>query len=389
MNILLLAPQPFFIERGTPIAVKLLVQSLCSSGHQVDLLTFHEGSDIQLDGLRIYRTMRLPFVTDIPIGLSWKKLLCDTLLGFKAIWMNLRRRYDVIHAVEESVFVGCVIRLLRPKVRLVYDMDSSMADQLVEKWPRLVNVAKVFHAFEGFAVRRSDLVLPVCQALADKVTEYAPGKLVTVLQDVALEGDEEAADVDDIRNVTAAGSVIALYVGNLEHYQGLDLALEGFAQLEPDGRLSMVIIGGSADDISIYKDKAEHLGIAAHTHFLGPKPVAQLMQYLVQADMLLSPRVKGQNTPMKIYSYLASGKPILATDIQSHTQVLDQSRSLLVRTESLDFANGLRQLLEEPELRRRLGKAGAERARKHHTYEAFHAKLEGAYDQLDELKTKS
>ena len=41
------------------------------------------------------------------------------------------------------------------------------------------------------------------------------------------------------------------------------------------------------------------------------------------ADVLVSPRIKGVNTPMKIYAYLNSGKPILATDIESHSQVLD------------------------------------------------------------------
>ena len=55
MNILLLAPQPFYQERGTPIAVRMLVETLCQAGNQVDLLTYHEGEDISLPGLKIYR----------------------------------------------------------------------------------------------------------------------------------------------------------------------------------------------------------------------------------------------------------------------------------------------------------------------------------------------
>ncbi|MDD4350325.1 MAG: hypothetical protein PHF70_14545, partial [Opitutales bacterium] len=68
MRILLMAPHPFFQERGTPIACRLLCEALCESGHEVDLLTYHEGEDVVIPGLRIRRIPRIPFVKDIPIG---------------------------------------------------------------------------------------------------------------------------------------------------------------------------------------------------------------------------------------------------------------------------------------------------------------------------------
>lgn len=65
-------------------------------------------------------------------------------------------------------------------------------------------------------------------------------------------------------------------------------------------------------------------------HFLGAQPVALLSAvYLAQADILVSPRSKGSNTPMKLYSYLASGKPILATNLWTHTQVLTAASAVL------------------------------------------------------------
>ena len=60
MKILFLAPQPFYTERGTPIAVRLAVASLCREGHQVDLLTYPEGEDIELPGMRLFRAGRPP-----------------------------------------------------------------------------------------------------------------------------------------------------------------------------------------------------------------------------------------------------------------------------------------------------------------------------------------
>ena len=62
MNILLIAPHPFFAERGTPIAVKLMIETLCEFGHKVDLLTYHEGSNISVSGLTINRIPNMFFL---------------------------------------------------------------------------------------------------------------------------------------------------------------------------------------------------------------------------------------------------------------------------------------------------------------------------------------
>ena len=146
--------------------------------------------------------------------------------------------------------------------------------------------------------------------------------------------------------------------------------------------LSLVVIGGSAADIARYGERAAALGLAERVRFAGPRPVSALGGYLAQADLLVSPRTVGENTPMKIYSYLASGRPVLATDIGSHTQALDASCALLVRPDPGCLAAGLRALAEDPALRERLGAAGAARARARYSRDAYRAKLREAYALL-------
>ncbi len=68
---------------------------------------------------------------------------------------------------------------------------------------------------------------------------------------------------------------------------------------------------------------------------------------LLAADVLVSPRERGRNTPLKIFSYLRSGRPIVATDIASHTQVLDEWSSVLVPPSAQGLALGIRSLLDE------------------------------------------
>ena len=70
MRILVVAPQPFYQERGTPIATRLLLEALQAAGHSVDVLTYHVGDDPKIPGVRVFRAPAVPFVHDVPIGFS-------------------------------------------------------------------------------------------------------------------------------------------------------------------------------------------------------------------------------------------------------------------------------------------------------------------------------
>jgi glycosyltransferase involved in cell wall biosynthesis len=381
VRILLVAPQPFYQERGTPIAVRLLVESLCSFGHEVDLLVYHEGQDISIEGMRLFRAGRPPGVDRVPIGISWQKLVCDLWLIAKFAKMLRTRDYDVVHAVEEAVFPAAVF-LAWSKTKLVYDMDSSLSDQVLDKWSVLRPLRTVLESFERLVVRRSHLTVAVCEDLAAKVRRWAPADKVMTLPDVPVGETHPDTQVESLRQLTGAGAVVALYVGNLEKYQGIDLLLQSLSRLAPDSSLRTVIIGGTAAHVGKYRAMAASLGIADRVHLLGGRPVDHLGAYLAQADILLSPRVLGQNTPMKVYSYMQSGKAIVATDIRSHTQALDTRCAMLVKADAQEMAVGLAALAGDRGLRELLGNAAREKAEREYSLPVYTAKLRAAYQQL-------
>jgi len=381
VKILLVAPQPFYQERGTPIAVKLLAETLCGAAHEVDLLTLHEGDDIEVPGLRLLRISRPPFVRDVPIGFSWKKLVCDAYLTAKMAALVRANDYRVIHAVEESVFPAAAMTLSGRR-KLVYDMDSVMADQLIEKWGALRLLGPLFRAVEGWAVRRADVILPVCEHISGRARSYGPRGRVCVLEDVPLPGGEDDGEADDLRGLFGIDRRFGLYVGNLETYQGIDLLLEGVARAGEESP-PVVIVGGDERSVERYRGKARELGVGERVHFAGSRPVTQLEAYLRQADFLISPRAKGVNTPMKIYSYLASGKPLLATAIASHTQVLDDSCALIVPPTQEGVAGGLVKLAEDAEYGARIGSAAARIAKEKYSLQAYKKKLLEVYRQLE------
>ncbi len=381
MKILVVAPQPFYEERGTPIAVRLLVETLCSFGHQVDLLVYHAGADIVIPGTRLIRAGKPPGVGRVPIGISWQKLVCDLWLIAAMLRLIRQNNYDVVHAVEEAVFPAALI-LAFGRAKLVYDMDSSLSDQLTDKWRLLRPLRGLFEMIERSAVRRSAAVLAVCEDLAVKVRRWIDSSRVIVLPDVPMGDPQSLVEVESLRSTVRAGSVIAMYVGNLERYQGIDLLIDGFAKVPATVPLDTVIIGGDPLHVEKYKARAAELGIADRVHFLGARPVAALGGYLAQAEILLSPRTLGQNTPMKVYSYMQSGKVILATDIRSHTQALDATCAQLVKPEPEALAQGLERLASDPALRKSLGEAAHDKAEREYSLPVFRGKLKHAYETI-------
>jgi glycosyltransferase involved in cell wall biosynthesis len=381
MKILFLAPQPFYTERGTPIAVRLAVTSLCREGHQVDLLTYPEGEDIAIPGMRLLRAGRPPGVKRIPIGFSIKKLLCDLWLLFAAFGLLRRERYDVVHAVEESVFIALLARLFW-RFKLVYDMDSLMADQIAEKWPRVTSLLPFMQWFEKQAIKRSDLVLAVCPLVAERARGSTDAQLVHLTPDVAFAPKTAALEVEDLHAYSRQPGPLALYVGNLEAYQGIDLLLDALLLMAPEQRCNLLVIGGSDAAVEAYTAQAQAAGLAEWVRFLGQRPLDALPTYLKQADILCSPRLKGVNTPMKIYSYMLAGRAILATDIASHSQVLDGTCAMLVSPTPQAMAEGWSALIASRHLRSSLSEQAAERAGTLYCESAFDARLKTAYQVL-------
>ena len=380
MKVLLLAPQPFYEERGTPIAVDLLLKSLSERGDRVDVLTYHVGKDVQYENVYIHRIRKIPFIRKVPPGFSLAKIACDILLFFKVFPMVAKGDYDIIHAVEEAVFIAMLLKMLY-KTQYLYDMDSSLSQQMIDKYPVPFKPFGFFlRRMEGLAIRRAKAVVPVCDALSNEVNKYHPEKVV-ILRDISLLPDTGGGTAEDLRQELGIDGPLMMYVGNLEKYQGIDLLLDSFAlALQKTGQAHLVIIGGKPGDIDKYREIAREKGIDGSVHFLGPRPVALLSDYLKQADILVSPRVKGTNTPMKVYSYLDSGKALLATDLPTHTQVLNRRVSMLVRPSPSVFSDGVLVLLNDRELRNRLGKAGKQLIQEKHTYRVFQDNLNMLYD---------
>lgn len=383
LRILLLAPHPFFEHRGTPLAVRALLEVLAERGYHIDVLTYEQGERVQIPNCTIHR-IRAPFrVRNIRPGFSAKKLACDAVMLRHCLQLVRSRRYDLIHAVEESSFMAIAAKKIKG-IPFIYDMDSSLAQQMIETHPVLRPVKGLLVAAERWAVRESFGVLAVCRTIEDTVRGYEPGKMVARVEDVSLLSPNPTHGELLSRTIGTTGPLV-MYVGNLERYQGIDLLLASFQhtlQSVPDAQL--VIIGGSDADVRRYRLRSGKLGIGGNVHLIGPRPVSLLGWYLQQADVLVSPRIRGYNTPMKIYSYLDSGRPVLATRLLTHTQVLDDAISLLAEPTPATMGEALTRLLRDPALRQRLAVQARKRLREEYSQGAFRRKVHDFYDSIEQ-----
>jgi glycosyltransferase involved in cell wall biosynthesis len=133
-----------------------------------------------------------------------------------------------------------------------------------------------------------------------------------------------------------------VYTGTLEPYQGIDLLIGGFAKASqemPDAAL--LIAGGNPDQVTHFREMANAAGLGDHCVLTGRVPQRQAKHFNSIANVIVSPRQSGTNTPLKVYEQLQSGIPLVATDIYSHTQVLSSDVAFLVPPTVDGIAAGL------------------------------------------------
>jgi glycosyltransferase involved in cell wall biosynthesis len=182
------------------------------------------------------------------------------------------------------------------------------------------------------------------------------------------------------RELGLGAAPVVLYSGNFEPYQGVELLLEATPRVSG---VQFLFMGGRPAEIEALRARAEPLGSGARVFFSGTRPPSELPTFLALADVLVSPRVKGENTPFKIYSYLASGRPIVATRIPTHTQLLDDSLAFLVEPTSEALAAGLRQALEQQDDARGRADRGLALVEREYSVERYREKIARAYKEVE------
>ncbi len=378
----MIAPEPFFEPRGTPFSQYHRIRALIDLGHTVDLVTYPFGRDVTMPGLRLFRCARPPLVRDVRIGPSLAKVPLDMTLALTAIRRAVSDRYDAVHSHEEGSIIG-VLLALALGVPHLYDMHSSLPQQLTNfEFTKSRVLRHLFARMERFVVRRSNVVVVICPHLANLVKEIEPSVPSVLIENAPGSGDTPLSGSGDrIRTELGLveGTPIVLYTGTFESYQGLDLlfaAARHVVAAKPDVRF--VLAGGRPEQVEAAREQATVAGVGTAVVFAGQRPAEEIPLFLDAASVLVSPRSSGTNTPLKIYQYLRSGRPIVATRLLTHTQVLDDEVAFLTAATAEGFGAGILAALADPTRARTVADSARQLAATKYSYEAYLARTRQA-----------
>ncbi len=385
----MIAPEPFFEPRGTPISVLNRSKALAEIGNRIDILTYHIGHSIYIKNVVIKRIPKIKFIKNIAVGPSRLKILLDVILFFESLNLLLKKKYDCIHAHEEAVFIGYILKKIF-SIPLIYDMHSRIPEQLeIFNFIRNKLLIKLAYLIEMQALKNSDIIIAICTYLEESVHRIVPNKKVITIENMPQIFSKKTTRKEIYKIKKRLGirsEKIIMYAGTFAPYQGIDLLLNSIPQVLTEFKnVKFIFIGGNQKEINRAKSISDSLNISDKTIFIGKQPIDTIPSFFDITDVLASPRIEGRNVPLKIYSYLMSGKPIVATNIIAHTQVLNEHTAILVNPKSRDFGNGISKILKDKRLCGKIGAAGKKFIESKYSYDDFLLKTKEVCDYIGKI----
>ena len=163
------------------------------------------------------------------------------------------------------------------------------------------------------------------------------------------------------------------FVGTLKPWHGLPVLVEAFARIHSRVPQARLLIVGDGPERSALEAQLAHHGLGAATHFTGavsPEEIPGLLESMDVAVAPYPPREQFYFSPLKVYEYMAAGKPTVASRLGQIAQLIqhDENGLLCEPGDPADLAHQLLRLHHDPALRHRLGTAGRVTIQQSHTW---------------------
>lgn len=386
IKVLVLAPTPFFADRGCHVRIFEEARALIPLGVELRLVTYHIGRD--LPGFPIDRIPGIPWYGKLEAGPSWHKPYLDILLLFKAWRVARRLKPQLIHAhLHEGAFIGAFLKMLL-RVPMVFDCQGSLTGEITDHGfvKKGSFLQKCFQTLERWINRSSDFIVTSAGPTVDLlVNDGVPAEKVQALIDgvdtefFAPASRAEVAALRERLGLPAKRPVVG-YLGLLNSYQGVDLLLEAAALLKQQGaNLHFLVMGFPEGG---YREKAEALGVADRVTFTGRIPYDQAPLYLSLADFAVSPKISLTEANGKLFNYLACGLPSVVFDTPVNREILGETALYAKFGDVGELAYAIGRLAGDRELREELASEGREKAIKEHSWQARGNTLVGIYRKL-------
>lgn len=265
-------------------------------------------------------------------------------------------------------------------------MHSSLPKQLVNfKFGDNRIMISLFEYLEKLVINTCDAMITIGPDLEKHVREINPDVPMQMIENLPLGRNESEGETpQELRKRLGFEDKIAIvYTGTFERYQGVDVLIESAESvIRKYPEAFLILVGGKPDQIEAYERLVEQHHLVDSVCFMGTVSIDEANKYIELGDILVSPRIEGTSVPLKIYTYLQAGKPIMATNISAHTLVLDLRTAELVAPTKNAFAEGLLKLIGDEDLRVSLGDQSRKLAEEKYSEVNYLTKLEKIYQGL-------
>jgi glycosyltransferase involved in cell wall biosynthesis len=364
MRVLMVAPTPFFGDRGCHVRILEEVRALRRHRAEVLVATYHVGRDVP--EVRTVRTARLPWVRRLPVGFSPHKPYLDLLLLITAARAARRFRPDVVHGhLHEGALLAAVLgRLLRrPSVA---DLQGSLTGELVDHHtiPARGVLPALARTIERSIVRGPTRLLASSTSFARELAEHwGGGERVVALPDgVDPEVFRPGIPVDDLRRaLRLEGRRVVVFLGVLTAYQGVDDLLAAWPAVVAAAPDAHLLLMGFPDELR-YRDVVARAGLAGSVTVTGRIDYGAAPRYLALGDLAVSPKRSPTEANGKLLNYMAVGLPTIAYEGPVSREVLGEAGVLVPLGDTAALAAASAALLGDAGERKWRGQALRERA---------------------------
>jgi len=385
LKILMIAPTPYFADRGCHVRIYEEARALLARGHQVVIVAYHLGRDV--GNIPVHRIPRIPWYKKLSAGPSWHKPFLDLLLLWKVISVFRTFRPDVIHAhLHEGAFIAA---LSKPfcRVPVLFDCQGSLSGELLDhgfmKQRSLLH--RAFSALEGWITRRADHIVTSSTPTADAIRRDFPGviDILTPLPD-AVDTEMFQPLPKEVALQRALGlpedKKLIVYLGAMTTYQGVDLLLNALQQLAAERDDFHALLMGYPEEA--YVVEAEGKGLYGRVTFTGKVDYAEASRYLSLGDVAVSPKLSATEANGKLLNYLACGLPIVATDNRVNRELLGDAAVYMRTADAAELSGCLSRLLDGDAQRGALAVAARNHVLEKHSWHARIETLEDIYRSL-------
>lgn len=384
LKILMLAPTPYFADRGCHVRIYEEARALTALGHEVCIVTYHLGRD--MPGVKVVRIPRIPWYNKLEAGPSWHKPYLDILLLFKAYGVAKSFRPDIIHAhLHEGTLIGYLLKLAL-RLPLLFDYQGSLSGESLNHG--FLHEKSLLHRFfvglEGWINRSADVIITSSgegrrELLADFGIQ--PGKVSTLIDGVDVGIFQPCSRLEARQKLGLPPDAgVVVYLGLFNQYQGLDLLLDAIVIVKDSLPGVVFLLMGFPEEE--YRRKAARMGLEDCITFTGRVPYSSAPLFLSAGDLAVSPKLARTEANGKLFNYMACGLPTVTFESAVNREILAECGIYAEYGNAKDLAAQIISVLQDRERLAELGRQSRERAVKIHSWEVRAGQLMGLYRNL-------